>query len=87
MKITRANEKNFLDYEKELQAMLNIQWYKLEGLSRIFDMGEVNLQLTQNLIKEPSRFLVIERLPMSLSHIFKQNNYFFKRMDILKVGI
>ena len=67
--------------------MLNVEYHGIRGFSNLVDRGQVKVNLIKELFSEQSYFMVLERLEVTVTDLFDRNQQYFKKIDILKMGI
>ena len=75
------------DFQNELKVLHDLNKFKFSGFSKLIDIGVTNNRDIQYLFKNSVHFIIMEKLGISISEIFKINHKYLRQIDILKLGI
>ena len=67
--------------------MLDLDFFKLDGFSELIDSGQVKEHQIDGLFSSETYFIVVEKLTTTVTDLFERNDMYFKKIDILKLGI
>ena len=84
--VTKSNY-NDASFEQESNIMREIASHNLQGFSKLIDIGQAQADLTHGLYSSKYRFMIMEKLGVSVCDIFDMNENYLAQVDVMKLGI